>query len=120
MDDVPVDEPITVRATRYPGWYAVERAVHDGRAWIEHVEPLGQRYMTSAKICDADVGGSADELRELAAAIETRGSFAGRRCAVAVADERAWLWSPRDGGRRAVVPLARAQGLAEKVRERLG
>lgn len=120
-DAAAVDAELALRPTRHaPHVYAVERAAHDGRAWVEHVGDRAQRYMTSAKICDADVQGSADELLELASAIGARGEFAGHRCAVRVAGDRAWLWSPADPGRAAVVPLARADALAAAIAARLG
>jgi hypothetical protein len=102
-------------------WYLIERAAHDGRAWMEmDADGSGGRFMTSGRITNADVEGHGCEMFEIARAIEKRGRYSAKRCAVMVEGDRATFWSPRNSITYASVPLAVADALAREIREKLG
>jgi len=96
-------------------WYTVERAEHEGRIWMEPTGPNSMQLMDTARISDACVEGTAEEMRELAKAIKARGSASFNRCAVRVAGERAYFCSPRNSTRDAEVPLAAADEFADQA-----
>lgn len=52
-------------------WYFIERAEHDGRRWDEPTK-WGTRLMKSSRLSDADVEGTAADMRGIASAIEAR------------------------------------------------
>ncbi len=97
-------------------WYCIERAVHDGREWLEHDGPNSSEFMRSARISDADVEGPLAEMLGIADAIEKRTSFHARRCAVVTGEDWVEFWSPRNSRYRARVPLAVADAFAIEVR----
>ena len=96
-------------------WFMIERAEHDGREWSEPRD-YGSAFMTSARISDADIEGTFDEMLGIAAAIERRHAFNARRCAVVVDGDFAAFWSPRNSRHMARVPLAVADALAVQIR----
>ena len=96
-------------------WYTMERAEHEGRQWLEPTGPNSMQFMDSARISDACVEGTAEEMRELAKAIKARGSASFKRCAVRVDGERAYFCSPRNSTRDAEVPLADADEFADRA-----
>lgn len=96
-------------------WYTVERAEHEGRTWLERTGPNSMRFMDSARISDACVEGTAEEMAELAKAIKARGAASFNRCAVRVVGDSAYFRSPRNGTRDAQVPLADADEFAEQT-----
>lgn len=125
------DEPLPTATTdpngtaltlrKYDGfddWYVIDRANHDGRSWMEPRE-YGAAFMCSWRISDADVEGPASEMRRIAEAIETRGGFNAKRCAVRVCGDLVEFWSPRNSMRRGVVTLANADELAAQIRATL-
>jgi hypothetical protein len=115
-----VDVALTVvnASESIPGWWTIERAAHDGRVWLEPTE-YGMALMTAGRISDADVEGSEEEMLAIAAAIEARGEFEAKRCAVKVADGRAEFWSPRNSMTIASVPLPAADELAAEIRAKV-
>jgi hypothetical protein len=116
MDEQAVDVALAVRPCDWlEDWYAIERAEHDGRTWLEPCDD-GHTLMHASRISDADVEGNAADMHALAEAIEARGAFSARRCAVRVEGERARLWSPRNSTRAALVPLAAADAVAAQIR----
>jgi hypothetical protein len=104
-----------VKCDGFGDWYLIERAEHDGREWLEKAEH-GHRFMRSARISDADVEGTREEMIKLGEAIRSKSSYRAKRCAVSVvAEESAWLWSPRNSQVIAVVPLVVAETLAVEL-----
>lgn len=74
--------PLTIRKSDdIDDWYVIERAEHDGRQWLEKTE-YGYSFMTSARIGNADVEGTRDEMLAIAKAVEDRTDFHAGRCAV--------------------------------------
>jgi hypothetical protein len=102
-------------------WFLIERAEHDGRRWYETYddEPEILVLRTSARISDADVEGTADDMLAIAAAIEERGSYSARRCAVTICDGMVRLHSPRNSSRDGVVSIEDADELAALIRQEL-
>lgn len=96
-------------------WYCIERAEHEGRTWLERTEPNVLQFMDSARISDACVEGTADEMLDIAEAIKSRGSAEYRRCAVRVEGDTAYFWSPRNSTAEAAIPLADADDFAAQV-----
>ncbi len=66
----------------------------------------------SARISDADVEGSAYEMREIAKAIRARGRYSAKRCAVYVDGDKVCFRSPRNSSEDGVTNLAFADELA--------
>lgn len=96
-------------------WYLVERAEHEGRQWLEPTGPNTMKFMDSARISDACVEGTAEEMVELAKAVKARGAASFGRCAVRVNGETAYFCSPRNSTRDGEVPLTDAEEFADKV-----
>lgn len=100
-------------------WYVIERAEHDGRRWMEKTD-YGFALHTSARFSDnADVEGDGAEMLAVAAAIEARGEYDAKRCAVRVDGDRVEFWSPRNSESPGVVTLAVADALAAEIRNTL-
>lgn len=97
-------------------WYTIERAEHDGREWLQSTGRNSMSVMRSARISDADVEGTAEEMLGIAEAIEKRGTYEAKRCAVAVGSVTASFWSPRNSQTRGTVSLAEADELAAAIR----
>jgi len=101
-------------------WYTIERRHHDGRHWDEQVAPHALALRYSGRISDADVEGSALEMRRIASAIRERSTACFRRCAVDATGDPVEFWSPRNSSERGRVPLADAMALAQEIEEKLG
>jgi hypothetical protein len=114
-DETPIeiDEPLTMRVNR--DWCVIERAQHDGRMWLEQLGANSAVLRTSARISDADVEGTREEMAGLARAILDRDSFEERRCAVRVDGDHVELWSPRNSQRPARIPYHHAEALAREI-----
>lgn len=70
---------------------------------------------------DADIEGSAEEMRALANAIRHRSTVTFRRCAVAVSSSGVRFWSPRNSQLPPrFIPHADALDLAKQIEQRLG
>lgn len=101
-------------------WYVIERSEHDGRTWFEQVEGGVSSVMKSARISDADVEGTAEEMLEIAAAIEQRGVKSFKRCAVDARHPEVEFLSPRNSLKPGRASLADADELATEIRRVLG
>ena len=100
-------------------WYLIERAEHDGRTWLERVEG-GLAMRASARFSDADVEGTAEEMRDVADAIQ-RGTYAEHvRCAVDARGDLVLFHSPRNSQTRGIVDHVEAVALAVEIRALLG
>jgi hypothetical protein len=97
-------------------WYLIERAEHDGRAWIEEVSPNVSELRCSSRFSDADVEGYGDEMLAIADAIESRGSVRFKRCAVNATSEPVTFCSPRNSRVDGECSLAEADSLVVKIR----
>jgi hypothetical protein len=106
---------VLVKSDSLDDWYVVERAEHDGCQWLEPTGPNSMRFMDSARISDACVEGTAEEMRELAKAIKARGAASFKRCAVRVDGERAYFCSPRNSTTEAEIPLVDADEFADSA-----
>lgn len=111
-----------VKADAMEDWYLIERAVHDGREWLEKTGANCMSFMRSARISDACIEGSAFEMREIAHVIANRGSVKFKRCAVVVDEKKnvARFSSPRNSQKDAIVHLSDADDLAKAIIETLG
>lgn len=96
-------------------WWVIERAEHDGRTWMEQTGPNSMALRCSARFSDADVEGSADEMREIAKAIRARGRYSAKRCAVRVEGDVVSFRSPRNSTMEGVTSLACADELAKLI-----
>ena len=115
---------LTIRKSRaFTDWYLIERAEHDGRTWYEdRVTEYGMAYtafMSSARISDADVEGTADEMLAIADAIVRRDEVWFTRCAVNAGEEPVRFCSPRNSSRDGECSLAEADELTVMIREML-
>lgn len=105
-------------------WWLIERAEHEHRQWDEERPMAGGGvaiyYMDSSRVCDADVEGYAEEMLEIAEAIERRSRASSKRCAVEVmGDGSVHFWSPRNSQEHGVATLAEADELAALIRATL-
>lgn len=96
-------------------WWIIERAEHDGRTWMKDTGPNSLSLRCSSRFSDADVEGTAGEMREIARAIRSRGSFSATRCSVRVDGPRAIFCSPRNSREDGVTDLACADELATQI-----
>lgn len=96
-------------------WWVIERAEHDGRMWMEPTGPNSASLRCSARISDADVEGTADEMKMIAEAIKARSRFSAKRCAVMVEGEQVKFWSPRNSQKDGITTLACADELAKLI-----
>jgi hypothetical protein len=121
-------------------WYVIERAEHDGRVWSEPVpgRPDVAVLRSSARFSDADVEGTAEEMRAIARAIRERQQVSFRRCAVdariadagrsgrpvyealAAAVTRVRFWSPRNSQTPGSTTFEEALELAVQIEKELG
>ena len=116
MDSV----PLTLRGDDSHDWYVIERRDHDGRRWMEREGPGVVALHTSARFSqNADVEGNASEMLGIADAIERRGEFSAKRCAVRIDGDLAYFESPRNSREPGVVTLADADDLAAQIRAAL-
>ena len=104
-----------VKSAWIDDWYCIEWAEHDGQQWLERTAPDVVAFRHSGRVSDADVEGTAEEMRRLAAAIQARGSYHAKRCAVAVDAGVASFCSPRNSTKEQAVTLAVADALAVEI-----
>ena len=88
--------------------------------WLEPLDGGGMALMCSSRIGNADIEGSADEMRELAKAILADGSYAAKRCGVEHQPDGFQLWSPRNSTTYTLVTHQRARDLAQQILIQLG
>ena len=96
-------------------WYTIERAEHDGRMWMEGRGPNVMALCSSARISDADVEGTGEEMLGIARAIMARDRFSEKRCAVDASCDPVRFWSPRNSMRDGTSSLAEADALAAQI-----
>lgn len=112
---------LTIRKSEDLGdWYVIERAEHDGRSWFESTGLSSMALRCSSRFSDADVEGTALEMRALAKAIEDGQPEAFKRCAVRIEGDRAFFWSPRNSQRDGEVSLEDARELAAQILREVG
>lgn len=105
---------VLVKSEVMSDWWCIERAEHDGREWLEEADGYST-FMRSARISDADVEGTAEEMVEIARAIRQRGSYSAKRCAVDARGERVLFWSPRNSRVTASISREAAEDLATQI-----
>lgn len=97
-------------------WYAIVRAEHDGREWMEETKPNCSRFMMSERLSpEACIEGPAEHMIALARAIQKRGSVSFKRCEVHFEADGAHFSSPKNSERDAVVPVEHADEFAAQV-----
>lgn len=102
-------------------WYCIERAEHDGHQWMEQVSANGYVFRRSARVSDADVEGTGEQMLSLARAVLDGGGESHKRCAVrALANDSFAFRSPRNSRAEAVVSGDHARAWARDVINRLG
>ena len=100
-------------------WYTIERAEHDGREWIERLEPNMSQFMCSCRLVpDSCIEGSLGEMKKLAECIR-RGKgdcgYSAKRCAVRIQKDGVHLWSPRNSSTHGIVSEEDAIDLAQQI-----
>jgi len=106
-------------------WWVITRALGLGEVrefGIERREYAGyvaHALTDSARICDADVEGYAEEMVAIAQAIQRRGVAQFKRCAVDAREDRVKFWSPRNSRKPGHVPFESAAVLAAQIMEQL-
>jgi hypothetical protein len=81
---IDVNQALTLRESM-DGWYCIEKKEHENEMGFRPFGPPGLGGMalySSARPSDADVEGTAEEMLDIAQAIDERGSFSAKRCAV--------------------------------------
>lgn len=92
-------------------WYVIERAEHDGRSWLENKGDYAS-LMCSSRFSDADVEGTAYEMRKIAEAIRARRDESFKRVGVSFKPDGVHFCSPRNSQRDGVVSIEEADDLA--------
>ena len=112
---VPYDGDLVL--VRDEDWFQIEKAQHDDiTCWLPAEEPNCFSLYRSARISDASVEGSLDEMRHLAHAILNNAQETNHwRCAVAPHNEGFVFWSPRNSSTVGWVTAAVAQDLSKKI-----
>lgn len=110
---------ICVKSDSLPDWYAIEKAEHENRHWMEPYQSehgysgMAMRY--SGRISDADVEGTSEEMLAIASAIKQRKSISFRRCAADFTERGYQMYSPRNSQAPALITLDEADALAESI-----
>lgn len=100
-------------------WYTIEKSEHENKQWLEQVGLNSFSFMDTARISDACVEGTAEEMIEIARAIENRTSASFKRCAVHFGDDGVHFCSPRNSTVDGVVSIEEADELARQIIEEL-
>jgi len=122
-DETPIDVPggVVLHTSDIDDWFTIEHAVHEGKHAMEQIPGMrGIRLTYTGRISDADVEGTAADMRAIAAAIRERGEYITKRCMVDATGERALFSSPRNSMRSASVSLDAADTLATQIETELG
>jgi hypothetical protein len=118
---------LTLRQEPGENWWCIEKAEHTNEErWIP-TKIVGASWWRSARVSDSDVEGPAEEMLQIAAAIERHQGAVFKRCAVACfKDGNVVFWSPRNHGRMGlenpepgIVSKEEALALAKEIREKL-
>jgi hypothetical protein len=118
---IDVNQALTLRESM-DGWYCIEKKEHENEMGFRPFGPPGLGGMalySSARPSDADVEGTAEEMLDIAQAIDERGSFSAKRCAVRVEGDFAYFCSPRNSMQDARVPFHHARDLAVEIKAKL-
>lgn len=111
---------LTLRKSEWlDNWYVIERAEHDGREWLEPDGPNVMHFRKSSRIGNADIEGTAEEMREIARAIKSKTSASFKRCAAVYTTAGVRMSSPRNSIGATLVPHEDAIALAEEIEEKL-
>lgn len=114
---------LVLRDSGGPGgdWWVIERASYSGDPYLERIGENAMALRDPARISDADVEGTAEEMREIAKAIRARTGYRAKRCAVKVDDGNdVRFWSPRNSQRDGATDLASADELAAMIEATVG
>ena len=96
-------------------WYTIEKAVHEHRQWFEQTGKNSFSFMDTARISNACVEGTAEEMIAIAVAIKERTDESFKRCAVLFASDGVHFWSPRNSTVDGLVSLEEADELANQI-----
>ncbi len=112
---------LTIRKSSYiDNWYLIERKKREGVHGLRIDRDGNGSYIDSARISDADVEGTAAEMRAIASAIEASEFVSYYRCAVDARTPQVRFYSPRNSQRHGIVSRADAVALAQEIRLLLG
>lgn len=105
-----------VKSESLPDWFLIERHEDPGmhREWMKP-EDGSFSFQDSARISDACVEGTLEEMKDLAAAIRARTTTSYRRCAVKCCPHSVEFWSPRNSRERGVATVEAADELATQI-----
>lgn len=124
-----VESPTTRLCLRkcdgFDDWWTIERAKHSGERRMDRLTDVHGTYnalWTAARLGSGytDFEGTAQEMREIAEAIETRSKTSFKRCAVECLPNGVALWSPRNSRHAVLVTHAQADALALAISHALG
>jgi hypothetical protein len=96
-------------------WYVIERKEHGGREWLERIGPGALAFCRSARLGNADIEGTGEEMRAIASAIIAGEAAGFTRCAVSPRPDGFALWSPRNSIGKTVISKDCALELAEET-----
>lgn len=109
-------EALTIRRSEASDWYVIERLVHDGHVWIEWSNNgRSGSVRASSRIGNADIEGTAAEMRAIAVAVRDRADVSFRRCAAKTVNDGVLLWSPRNSDSPTLVAYPVALELAKLI-----
>jgi hypothetical protein len=107
-------------------WFLIEKAEHEHEQRNVRNQEGGSSWWSSAWITDAGIEGDAEEMAEIAKAVEKGSRVSFKRCAVECRDNEVEFWSPKnsrnmgfDNPPRGIVSKEEAKELAKEIREKL-
>ncbi len=108
-------DEMTLVKSSLDDWYTIEFKEHDGREWWERTGTNSSSLRMSCRPSDACIEGSADEMKEIAAAIRDKRSVSFKRCEAELAGDEYWLSSPRNSRRHYAASMQTAKHLADEI-----
>lgn len=97
-------------------WYTIQRADHEGRAWLEEVHKGCLALMCSERLSpESCIEGDAFDMIELARCILKKEDCESTRCAVMFEGEFVYFWSPRNSLHKTPVGIDDATEFAHSV-----
>lgn len=108
-----------VKSEMNDNWYTIELAEHPNKVELR-AHKAGYNYLWySGRICDSDVEGTAEEMRDIAQAIRDHSTFSHKRCAVCCGPNSVAFWSPRNSEVSGNFSKEDAEDLASQIEAQL-
>jgi hypothetical protein len=107
---------IVLRKSKYDSnWYMIEWKNHANREWWERTGPNSSRFRRSARICDAEVEGTLEEMTSIARAILDNNYCSFKRCGVNAVNDLVTFYSPRNSQTAGIISKKHATSFAKEV-----